>query len=174
MRLAGVMNAERFGIPADPPDLDVDQPTAAQRERVGGGSGMDDRLVEADVGPDRTLQRRVIDHVVVRERLFHHQQVERIELSQVLGVGEGICRVGIHREQPLRIGLADGTNDIDVPPRLDLEFDAPVALGDMRQHLSTSVGTSFSMPRLTPTGTRSRVPPMASGSTGCGSGRPGP
>ena len=75
------------------------------------------------------LQRRVIDDVVVVERLLDHHQVEGVEPGQVGGVAEAVGGVGVHHQRDVAEARADGRRRLDVPARLHLDLDAPVAVG---------------------------------------------
>ena len=76
---------------------------------------------------ERCLQLRVIDDVVVRQRLLDHHQVELVQLLQMVDVGERVGRVGVGHQLDVRETLAHLANHIDVPARLDLHLDALIA-----------------------------------------------
>jgi hypothetical protein len=85
-----------------------------------------DRLVEADAAKPPG-ERRVVDDVVLLQRLLDQQEVEAVELGEGVGIGEVYASshrpaARSHRSVPHRGGVGD------VAPRLDLDLDPHVAL----------------------------------------------
>src|SRR6267378_7146535 len=78
-RGADVMDALRGREPANSPRLYVDHPGRADLDRLAGVVTRVDRLVEADRRRDLTLQRGVVDEVVVCERLLDHRRLRRVD-----------------------------------------------------------------------------------------------
>ncbi len=75
------------------------------------------------------LQHRVVIEIVVPQRLFDHQQVERVEGGQVVGVPEPVSGVGVATQRDARPAMAHPLEDLHIPARLALELDALVAGG---------------------------------------------
>ena len=73
------------------------------------------------------LQPRVVINVVVPQRLLDHQQVELVEAAQVLDLIESVGGVRIATERDVRPLRSNSFENIHIPARLDLDFDAPVA-----------------------------------------------
>src|SRR2546430_3303718 len=127
MRGADVVNPLRRGKPADPPGLDVHGPGCADRDRLSRVLAGVDRLVEADGRRDLALERRVVDEIVVRERLLDHHRTYRIDPLEKLDVAERIRRVRIEHEGQIGESLAGRLRDLDLEARLDLELHALVS-----------------------------------------------
>jgi hypothetical protein len=71
----------------------------------------------------------VTGDVVLGERLLDQQQAERVELGEVVAIGLRVGAVGVDLEQQVVAeALADGGDGFDVPPGLDLQLDAEVAV----------------------------------------------
>ena len=81
----------------------------------------------------------MVDQVAHRERLLQHQEPEPIQLQEVLEVVQVVGCIGVGRERDLRVALPYRAHRLDVPARLELDLDPPVAflqvLGDDRQQL---------------------------------------
>ena len=113
--------------PPSRPGLMLTMRQAPERDRRGGvGAGVD-RLVEADRRAQRALQRRVIDQVVLGERLLDHQQVEGVERGERGRVRQPVGGVGVDHQRQRRPAFADAGDDLGVPARLDLDLHALVA-----------------------------------------------
>ena len=95
LRGAQIVQLDRRLVAADAARLDVDDPAGARRDRVARDAHGVNRLVEADRRRDALLQRRMIHHIVVIERLLDQQQVERIEPRQQRRVVERVGGVGV-------------------------------------------------------------------------------
>ena len=52
-------------------------------------------LVEADRGLDQPGEFGVLTDVLFAERLLDQEQIEGVELRELFGIGERVCRVGI-------------------------------------------------------------------------------
>ena len=78
------------------------------------------------------LQLRVVDDVVVRQRLLDHHQVVIVELAQVVGVGQGVGGIGVHHQLDGRKTFAHLAHGVDIVAGLDLHLDALVAGGQFR------------------------------------------
>ena len=76
-----------------------------------------DALVQADGRAQLRLQAAVLVNVVVSQRLFNHQQVELIERTQTLGIGQGVGAVGIEHQRDIGKPLTNGARQFDVPAR---------------------------------------------------------
>ena len=74
----------------------------AQRDHVLGAVDARDRLVEADWRPEMRLQRRMAYEVVATERLLDHDQIERVELGEMVSVGERVRGVRVGHEMHRR------------------------------------------------------------------------
>ena len=117
MLVAEVVDRPRRAEPADALDLEVDDPAGAPPDRLGGlleGLG---RLVEADRGRDRLLERGQAVEVVGRHRLLEHQQVELVELAEDVDVGGGVGAVGVDHQRDVAEVLADRADELDVAAR---------------------------------------------------------
>ena len=77
-----VVNLHGDRQPADAARLDVDVAAALQADRLLGLPQAADAFVEADRRANLRLQCRVIDQVVVRQRLLDHRQVQLIDLAE--------------------------------------------------------------------------------------------
>ena len=128
---------DRLGleIAADAARLDVDDTRRAEGDRgVGGGHG-DDRLVQAYGRRDALGKQSMTAQVVFGQRLLDEEQPEGVHGRKQVSVVARVGLVGVRLERHLRPCLAHGTDGIDVPARLDLELDAPVAGIDVRRDL---------------------------------------
>ena len=69
----------------------------------------------------------MIDNLIVSEWLFDHHQVKLVERLQSIHIVKSVCGVGIRHELDLWKAGTDLTDNVDVPTRLDLHFDALIA-----------------------------------------------
>jgi rhodanese-related sulfurtransferase len=81
--LTQIVNRFRLVEPANATRLDVDDPTAPEREHVLGAVNVRDRFIETDRRRNPVLQLRVPSEVVLPERLLDHHQPERIEVGEM-------------------------------------------------------------------------------------------
>ncbi len=86
-----------------------------------------DALVQADRRRELRLQLRVVDDVVVRQRLLDHHQVELIQPPQVIDVRQRVRRVRVRHQPDLRKRLPHRAHHFHVPARTDLDLDPLVA-----------------------------------------------
>ena len=144
---------------ADAARLDVDDAAGAGGDRLARDADGLDRLVEADRRLQPPLQRRVVDDVVVVERLLDHHQVEAIELRR----GDRrrpACRrrwrppsAGWRRSARARVSTAARSQ-----PGLDLDLDAPIAGRELALDLRRQLRRAMRwMPIETPEAMRSRA-----------------
>ena len=82
VRRRHVVNRLRSGQAPDPPGLDVDDAAGTHFERLPGVFWRVDRFVETDGSAYLSLELRVVPHVVVRERLLDHHEIELIEFFE--------------------------------------------------------------------------------------------
>ena len=64
----------------------------------------------------------MIDQIVVIERLFYHQEPKFIQLLQVIEIAEAVSAVGIHRQQDIGMPPSNFLDDVNVPPRFNLQL----------------------------------------------------
>ena len=131
---AEVVDAQGLAVAAHPADLHVDDAAGADVEGLAGPVVARDALVEADRGAHGLLQGRVVHEVVVGQGLLDHEEVVGVEPAEVPGVGQGVGRVGVDREQDLGVPLADLSHHGHVGARLDLELDAAIAEAEEAPH----------------------------------------
>ena len=75
------------------------------------------RLVQADGRVQLGLQHRVIDDVVVGQRLLDHHQVKLVELLEARRVGQRVGRVGVGHQLDAREAAADFAESLRRPSR---------------------------------------------------------
>src|SRR5207237_8290714 len=109
-----------------PPRLDVPAPACACRDRLSRVLARVDRLVETDWRRDLALERRVVDEIVVRERLLDHHRARRIDALEKLDVAERVGRVRVEHEGKIGEGPPRRLRDLNLEARLDLELDTLV------------------------------------------------
>src|ERR671923_2736372 len=114
--------------------LDVDDPARSELDRRARVGGRTYRLVEAQIGSDQRLQLRVLDHVVVMQRLLDHEEVAFVEVSEHSGVVERVRGICVDGKQDVGEGVANRANPLDVEARLDLQLDPPIALPQVPGH----------------------------------------
>ena len=135
VRLAQIVDPSGVQVAADPAGLDVDHLRGPQRDRVGGRPDRDHRFVKADRGSDQPGEFRVLSQVVLGQRLFDQQQIERVQPAQHPGIGQRVGRVGVDLQQDqLAEPLPDGLHRRDVPAGFDLQLDPDVAVGQVVAH----------------------------------------
>ncbi len=121
--------------PANASQFDVDDVAGVEPDGlfsvVRGANG----FVQADGRGQLRLQLRVIDDVVMRERLLNHHEIEIVEAAQVICIGERVSGVRVGHERRAREALADFIDHPDVPAWLDLDFDALISGGEFRLDL---------------------------------------
>ena len=128
---AQVVNLHRVRQPADAARLDVHVAAALQARSPARLAAGRDAFVEADRRADLRLQRRVIDQIVVRQRLLDHRQVELVDLAEQRHVVEPIAAVAVDVETCAAGMLpADGPQHRQVPAGTELELDPRKALLD--------------------------------------------
>ena len=89
------MNALGLEQAAQPADLDVDDPASSQVECLAGVLGRMDALVQADGRRELGLKPRVIDDVIVRQRLLDQQKIVGVKLLERGQIVECVCGIGI-------------------------------------------------------------------------------
>src|SRR3989475_9230439 len=119
---ANVVNTLRRSEPADPPGLDVHDARGADRDRLPRVLAGVDRVVEADRRLDLALERRVVDEIVVRERLLDHHRARRIDALEKRSVAERVGRVRVEHEGKIGEGPARRLRDLNLEAGLDLEL----------------------------------------------------
>src|ERR1700757_1166293 len=95
LRLAEVVDRQRFAETAHAADFDVDDSAGSRFHSGSSYTGAFDRFVQAYCGAQFLLQARVIVDVVIPQRLLDHEEIELIELSQVLHLVERVGGVRI-------------------------------------------------------------------------------
>ena len=80
--LANVVQLLRLREPAHAPQLDIHDPARLHRDRLFGMMRRADAFIETDRRLQLCLQLRMIDDVVVLERLLDHHQMKIVELLQ--------------------------------------------------------------------------------------------
>src|SRR5579883_2900774 len=131
LRPADIVNGARLQMSAHATRLDVDDAATAQLKGVARVVGRVDALVEAYRRLQLALQGRVVDDVVVGERLLYEQQPEVIHILEDSGVLQPIGRVGIDLQLQGRIFRAHRPHVGAVLAGRDLELDPPIAVCDV-------------------------------------------
>ncbi len=90
--LANIMHAFRFRKTAHTAQLDVDDASCLQPNRLLGMVRRPDAFVQTNRRIERALQNRVIDDVVVRKRLLNHHQIELVQLLQMIDIVQAYRR----------------------------------------------------------------------------------
>src|SRR5437879_11076420 len=124
---ADIVDALRGREPANSPRLDVDHPRRAYLDRFSGVVTRVDRLVEADRRRDLTLQRGVVDEVIVCEGLLDHRRLRRIDPLEQGDVLEGVGGVRIEHEGKVGEVLPRRFRYLDLESRFDLQLDPLIA-----------------------------------------------
>src|SRR5438477_8860057 len=70
---------------------------------------------------------RRFDLSIAQNTEAHHQQIEFVELCEVIGVGETVSGVRIHRKQNVRERAAYRSHIVQIFSRLDFQLDALIA-----------------------------------------------
>ena len=70
----------------------------------------------------------MFDQIVVMQGLFDHEQVEPVERSEDVHVGERVRGVRVDGERDVGVRGPDRADPLHVRARLDLQLDAPVPL----------------------------------------------
>src|ERR1700690_452386 len=116
-----------FGKTADASDFYVEDAAGANLERKIRIARVANRFIEADRGLDRLLQARMQIDFIVPQRLLNHEQFEGVEFSQVLNLVKRVGRIRVHTEKNIGPPRTNLLQNIQVPSRLDLDLDSPVA-----------------------------------------------
>lgn len=90
-----------------------------------------DAFVQAYRRRELRLQFRVIDDIVVVQRLLDQEQTELIEFAQPWGVVEPIHGIAVRLQHQLRVVPANQCEVLDIVARLDLDLDAPITFGEI-------------------------------------------
>ena len=125
-RQADIVYALCFEQAADSADLDVDRPAGTQVESLPRVVGRVDALVQADRRLQGSLEGRVVDDIVVGQRLLDQEEVEVVERLERGDIIERVRRIGVDLERDRGVSLADLPDDIHVPARRDLQLDPSV------------------------------------------------
>src|SRR3989454_2070029 len=131
MRRAQVVKPDRLGKPAHASRLDVDDAAGAGLDRRARDGHAFDRLVETNRRLQPPLQRRMIRHIVVLERLLDHHEVERIEPGEMVRVRRRVGRVGVHHQRDRAEARAYGLHRLEIPAGLDLDLDPAIPRGEL-------------------------------------------
>src|SRR5881396_960851 len=161
VRGADVVHALRRSEPADPPGLDVHDPRCADRDRLARVLAGVDRLVETDGRLDLALERRVVDEIVVRERLLDHHRARRIDALEKRSVAERVGRVRVEHEGKIGEGPPRRLRDLNLEARLDLELDTLVPALELAADSVHERFDRWLYANATPHRIRSRVPPSS-------------
>ncbi len=129
------LDPARLAVTRDSPELDVDDPAGFKFECLPRVLDAENRFVETDRRADPGLQLRMIDDVVISQRLLDQHEIEFVQPAQHIDVIQCIGRVGIHRQLDLRIFLSDGLDHLVIATRFDLQFDALVSGRQLRLDL---------------------------------------
>ena len=87
-----------------------------------------DTLIQADRRVQLCLQSRMIDDVVMRQRLLNHHQIELIQLLQPVCIGQRVGGIRVRHQLDARKLLPHLPDHVHVPTRLDLHLDALVSV----------------------------------------------
>ena len=93
-----------------------------------------DAFIQADGRMELLLELVVVPQVVLIQRLLDHQQFQHVQRPQGLAGFQCIGGVGIHLEWNMREGFPNGLGIAHIPPRLDLDLDAPISVGQVFSH----------------------------------------
>ena len=118
------MNALGLAKTADAARFDVDDARRADRDGFSCVFDAVDRFVETDRRADLLLQRRVIDDVVVRERLLDHHRSRFVDLLEQRRVLERVGGVRVEHEIEIRKFPPDALRDLQVHTGPYLQLDA--------------------------------------------------
>ena len=118
MRGAHVVGASGLEVAAHASRLDVDDRARADRDRLGARRAQTTIDSSRQIGVrDDLRELGVIAHVLLGQRLLDQQQVERVELREVVRVGERVRGVGVDLQQDVAEPLAHRADGFDVPAR---------------------------------------------------------
>ncbi len=159
-------------VPADTARLDVDDRRGTELQRVGRSLVRHDRLVQAHRCGEALRPGRVVDEVVLLQRLLDEEQVRGVEPLERVGIREGVGGVGIHLQGDGSESRPHGGGVVDVASGLDLDLDADVTprRGSRRRCRRARAGSRW-IP-TEPEGTRSFSAPSPRRSCGPGRGAP--
>src|ERR1041385_2840178 len=90
-----------------------------------------DRLVETNRCLYLLLQLGMINDVFVVQRLFEHHDVKAIHPFEKIDIGERVGRVCITHQLNIRKGHTYLADDVNIPTRLNFDFDAAVTRLDL-------------------------------------------
>src|ERR1051325_1804115 len=79
---ADALHTASFRVTADAPELDVNNPARAHLNSMPRILARMNGLVQADGSSDLSLQQRMIEYVVMSERLFDHHQIELVQRAK--------------------------------------------------------------------------------------------
>src|SRR5208283_5539079 len=133
--LGDIVDFLGLGETADAADFNVDDAAGACLKCEIGVARVVNGFVESDRGLDLFLQPSMQLDFVVPQRLLNHQQLERVEFTQVLRFVERISGIGVDAEYNVGPARADLFENVQVPAGLDLDFDASVTGGQFGRDL---------------------------------------
>ena len=73
----------------------------------------------------------MVANIVVLERLLDHHEIEWIERAEMLRIAQLVRSVRVHHQRDRPEPLPNQPDGLDIPPRLDLDLDAAIALGQL-------------------------------------------
>src|SRR5579862_8682651 len=82
MGLCQIMDAQSLAKPAYAPELDVDDPACLEPDRLFGVMNSAYTFIKTNRRIELRLQRRMIDDLVMRQRLLDHHQMEFVQLFE--------------------------------------------------------------------------------------------
>src|SRR5215471_1998253 len=115
-----------LGVASYPAELDVNNATSAQSNCMSCVGRRLDRFVKTNRSLNLLLQLSMIEHVVVSQGLLEHHQLEFIERLKKRQVGQPVSRIRVAHQLNLWKAFAHPADNIEVPIRLDLDFDSLV------------------------------------------------
>lgn len=124
------MNRDGIRQAADAARLDVHKAAAFQADCQLGLADVVNALVETDRRADLALQFRMIDDVVVVERLLVHREVELVRLLEEFQVSDAIAAVAIDVDRVRRMLFPHGGEHRQIPTGSEFQFDTRETVRD--------------------------------------------
>src|SRR5262249_31294708 len=132
---ANVMNRSYFPMPANASQFDVDDFAGANPDRFPRILGRVDRLIETDRSFNLPLKLRVIDDVLIMQRLLEHHDVVAVHFLESLDIGQRIGRIGLRLQQNRGKAFTALRDNFNVPAWFDFDLDPPVTGFDFDRNL---------------------------------------
>ena len=85
----------------------------------------------------------MVPHVVVRQRLLDHHEIESVEFFEERNVFEAVRGIRVDHEGSVGKPLPNGSHDIAIPAWLDLDLDTSIAAGQFGLYLLQQLPHAF-------------------------------